>query len=96
MALVFFGDPEAPVRCALEIGHALRDHTEIELRMGIHSGIVYRDTNIAGEKDVTGKGINYAQRVMDCGDAGHILLSEEMAELLCELGDWQEQLHDLG
>lgn len=96
MALVFFGDPEAPVRCALQLGHTLRDHPDIELRMGIHSGLVYRDTNIAGEKDVTGRGINYAQRVMDCGDAGHILISKEMAELLGELGDWEERLHDLG
>ncbi|HEY6189038.1 MAG TPA: protein kinase [Pyrinomonadaceae bacterium] len=96
MALAFFGDPEAPVRCAIQISRALRDHPDIELRMGIHSGIVYRDINIAGEKDVTGRGINYAQRVMDCGDAGHILISKEMAELLCELGDWEERLHDLG
>jgi serine/threonine protein kinase/TolB-like protein/Tfp pilus assembly protein PilF len=96
MALVFFGNPESPVRCALQLGAALRAHPDIELRMGIHSGIVYRDTNIAGEKDVTGRGINYAQRVMDCGDAGHILLSKEMRDVLCELGDWEERLHDLG
>src|SRR5215213_3397984 len=96
MALAFFGDPEAPVRCALQITRALSEHSDIELRMGIHSGIVYRDINIAGEKDVTGRGINYAQRVMDCGDAHHILISKEMAELLCELGDWEERLHDLG
>ncbi|HEX8142822.1 MAG TPA: protein kinase [Pyrinomonadaceae bacterium] len=96
MALAFFGDPEAPVRCALQIARALREHPDIELRMGIHSGLVYRDINIAGEKDVTGNGINLAQRVMDCGDAGHILLSKEMFDLLCELGDWEERLHDLG
>jgi serine/threonine protein kinase/TolB-like protein/Tfp pilus assembly protein PilF len=96
MALVFFGDPEAPVRCALQLSRALRAHPNIELRMGIHSGLVYRDTNIAGERDVTGRGINYAQRVMDCGDAGHILLSKEMTEVLCELGDWEASLHDLG
>ncbi|HYY57631.1 MAG TPA: protein kinase, partial [Pyrinomonadaceae bacterium] len=96
MALAFFGDPEAPVRCAIQIGRALFDHPDIELRMGIHSGIVFRDINIAGEKDVTGRGINYAQRVMDCGDAGHILLSKEMAEVLCELGQWEQHLQDLG
>jgi serine/threonine protein kinase/TolB-like protein/Tfp pilus assembly protein PilF len=96
MALVFFGNPEAPVRCALQISGALVKHPDIPLRMGIHSGLVYRDTNIAGENDVTGRGINYAQRVMDCGDAGHILLSKEMFDVLCELGDWEERLHDLG
>ncbi|HEX8138834.1 MAG TPA: protein kinase [Pyrinomonadaceae bacterium] len=96
MALVFFGNPEAPVRCALQISTALKAHPDIPLRMGIHTGLVYRDTNIAGERDVTGKGINYAQRVMDCGDAGHILLSKEMRDVLCELGDWEERLQDLG
>ena len=96
MALVFFGDPEAPLRCALQISRALKEHPQIELRMGIHSGIVYRDINIAGERDVTGRGINIAQRVMDCGDAGHILLSEEIVDHLRELGDWEDHLHDLG
>jgi TolB-like protein/class 3 adenylate cyclase/Flp pilus assembly protein TadD len=96
MALVFFGDPEAPLRCALQISRALKDHARIELRMGIHSGIVYRDINIAGERDVTGRGINIAQRVMNCGDAAHILLSKEIVDHLREIGDWEEYLHDLG
>jgi serine/threonine protein kinase/TolB-like protein/Tfp pilus assembly protein PilF len=96
IALVFFGDPEAPLRCALQISRALKGHPQIELRMGIHSGIVYRDINIAGEMDVTGRGINTARRIMDCGDASHILLSKEIVDHLREIGEWDDQLHDLG
>ena len=75
MALVFFRDPVAPVRCALEVARTLESHPQIELRMGVHSGPVYRIEDINANKDVSGGGINMANRVMDCGDAGHILLS---------------------
>lgn len=96
MALVFFGDPVAPVRCALEISHALHSYPKIRLRMGIHSGLVDRFADINANMNVTGGGINIAQRVMDCGDAGHILLSKRVAEDLCQLSGWAESLHDLG
>ena len=82
MALVFFHDPEAPVRCALELSRILRDHPDIKLRMGIHSGPVYRIADINANRNVAGGGINIAQRVMDCGDAGHILISNAEAEVL--------------
>jgi len=96
MALIFFRDPEGPARCAIQISEALKNQNEIKLRMGIHSGIVYRTLNIANEQDVTGRGINIAQRIMDCGDPGHILLSREMVDVLEELGDWQNHVFDLG
>ena len=96
MALVFFRDPEAPVRCALELSRALRDHPELKLRMGIHSGPVYRVADINANRNVAGGGINIAQRVMDCCDAGHILVSEEVANVLGQLGAWKGYLHDLG
>ncbi|HET8671909.1 MAG TPA: protein kinase, partial [Candidatus Saccharimonadales bacterium] len=96
MALVFFGDPESPVRCALQVSEVLKQQSEIKIRMGIHSGIVYRTINIAKEQDVTGRGISIAQRVMDCGDSAHILLSKEMVDVLEELGDWHDYLKDLG
>ena len=96
MALVFFGDPESPVRCALEISEVLQQQSEIKMRMGIHSGIVYRTLNVAREQDVTGSGVNIAQRIMDCGDSGHILLSKETVDVLREVGEWQDHLFDLG
>jgi eukaryotic-like serine/threonine-protein kinase len=96
MALVFFHDPEAPVRCALELSRSLRDHPEIKLRMGIHSGPVYRIADINANRNVTGGGINIAQRVMDCGDAGHILVSSAEAEVLGQLSAWRSKVHDLG
>src|ERR1700723_2898834 len=96
MALVFFHDPEAPVRCALELSRSLRDHPEIKLRMGIHSGPVYRIADINANQNVSGGGINIAQRVMDCGDAGHILISSAEAEVLGQLSSWCPMLHDLG
>src|SRR5215469_15864230 len=77
LALVFFREPEAPVRCALELTKALRPNPEIRLRMGIHSGPVYRRADINANLNVAGGGINIAQRVMDCGDAGHILVSKD-------------------
>src|SRR5437016_2789088 len=96
MALVFFRDPVAPVQCAMELAQALRGHPEMKLRMGVHTGPVYRVDDINANMNVTGGGINMAERVVDCGDAGHILLSSTAAELLEQLGDWSEALHDLG
>ncbi len=96
MALVFMRDPIAPVRCALEVANSLRTHTEIKLRMGVHMGPVCRHADIKEEINVVGGGINTAQRVMDCGDAGHILLSQNVAEILDQLDEWRDCLHDLG
>src|ERR1700683_1111940 len=97
MALVFFGDPEAPAHCALELSRALKNRPEINLRMGIHTGPVYRVADINANLNVAGGGINMAQRVMDCGDAGHILMSAEVAKMLAQLsGSWSGSLRDLG
>ena len=96
MALVFFGDAEAAARCALEVGRALKSHPEILLRMGLHSGPVYRVKDINANQNVSGGGINIAQRVMDCGDAGHILASQSVADVLGQLSGWRDCLHDLG
>src|SRR6059058_5354486 len=96
MALLFFRSPEEPVRCALEIGGALRDHPHIRLRMGVHSGPVNRITDVNDKTNFVGSGINVAQRVLDCGDAGHILLSKHVAEDLAQYRQWQPSLHDLG
>jgi TolB-like protein/class 3 adenylate cyclase/Tfp pilus assembly protein PilF len=96
MALVFFHSPEEPARCALEISRALQDHPNIRLRMGVHSGPTNRVTDVNEKTNIAGPGINVAQRVMDCGDAGHILLSAHVAEDLCQYRHWQPFLHDLG
>src|SRR5271165_6882505 len=96
VALVFFGDPEAPARCALELSQELRGHPELKLRMGIHTGPVYRVDDINANQNVSGGGINIAQRVMDCGDEGHILVSEAVADTLLQLGKWDQCLQDLG
>ncbi len=96
MALVFFDDAEAAARCALEVSRALRSHPEILLRMGLHSGPVYRVADINANQNVAGGGINTAQRVMDCGDAGHILVSAGEAEVLGQVSAWGAMLHDLG
>jgi TolB-like protein/class 3 adenylate cyclase/Tfp pilus assembly protein PilF len=96
MALLFFRSPEEPVRCALEISRALQRHTHIQLRMGIHSGPVNRVTDVNDKTNYAGAGFNVAQRVMDCGDAGHILLSGHVAEDLTHYRHWQPYLHDLG
>jgi len=96
MALVFLSNPEAPVQCAFEISKALQDHPHIRLRMGVHSGPVSAVTDVNARSIVAGAGINMAQRVMDCGDAGHILLSRHVAEDLAEYRQWQPHLHDLG
>jgi serine/threonine protein kinase/tetratricopeptide (TPR) repeat protein len=96
MALVFFGEPESAARCALELNQELRNHPETKLRMGINSGPVYRVADINANRNVAGGGINIAQRVMDCGDAGHILLSKTIADVLGQLSAWQGKFHDLG
>jgi TolB-like protein/integral membrane sensor domain MASE1/class 3 adenylate cyclase/Tfp pilus assembly protein PilF len=96
MALLFFRSPEEPVRCAFEISRALQDHPRIRLRMGVHSGPVNRVTDVNDETNFAGSGINVAQRVLDCGDAGHILLSAHVAEDLTQYRQWQPCLHDLG
>lgn len=95
MALVFFSEPTAPVECALEVGRALKSHPEIQLRMGVHSGPVNEIIDVNGRINVAGSGINMAQRVMDSGDAGHILLSKRVAEDLSQYSRWQPLLHDL-
>src|SRR5437588_4253752 len=96
MALLFFHSPEEPVRCALEISRTLQDHPHIRLRMGVHSGPVNRITDVNDKTNFAGSGFNVAQRVLDCGDAGHILLSAHVAEDLAEYRHWQPYLHDLG
>jgi TolB-like protein/Tfp pilus assembly protein PilF len=96
MALVFFNTLEAPVQCALEITRALRNHPSVKLRMGIHSGPVNQVRDVNDRVNIAGAGINFAQRVMDCGDAGHILLSKRVAEDLTQSREWQSHLHDLG
>src|SRR5438105_4635201 len=96
MALVFFTSPEAPVQCALELCEALRGHPHIHVRMGIHSGPVNSIADVNDRTNVAGVGINVAQRIMDCADAGHILLSKRVAEDLSQFGHWQPKLHDLG
>ena len=96
MALAFTSTPDAPVRCALQADKALKCHPEFHVRMGIHSGQVSGITDVNDSSNVTGAGINLAQRVMDCGDAGHILLSKRVAEDLAQYRHWQPYLHDLG
>src|SRR5213593_941223 len=96
ITLVFYHSPEAPVECALEISRALKKHPELQLRMGVHSGPVSGVIDATGKANVAGAGINIAQRVMDCGDAGHILLSKHVAEDLEEYEQWRPFLHDLG
>jgi TolB-like protein/Tfp pilus assembly protein PilF len=84
------------VECALEISSAASEHPELQLRMGIHSGPVSGVVDVSGRSNIAGAGINIAQRVMDCGDAGHILVSKHMAEDLEQYGHWKQNLHDLG
>src|SRR5947199_3498657 len=96
MALVFLHSPEEPVRCALEISKALQEHPKIQLRMGVHSGPVNRVRDVNDKTNIAGSGMNVAQRVLDCGDAGHILLSKHVAEDLAQYRHWQPYLGDLG
>jgi TolB-like protein/Tfp pilus assembly protein PilF/class 3 adenylate cyclase len=95
-ALAFRNSPEAPVLCAEEIAKALKSHPEIRVRMGIHSGPVNEVTDLNEQANIAGAGINIAQRIMDCGDAGHILVSKHAAEDLEQYDQWQPYLHDLG
>ncbi len=96
MALVFYKSPEEPVECALEISRALKAHPRLQLRMGVHSGPVSGVIDVNGQANLAGAGLNMAQRVMDCGDAGHILLSKRVADDLGEYEHWRPLLHDLG
>jgi TolB-like protein/class 3 adenylate cyclase len=96
MALLFYRNPEEPLRCALEISRALQEHPHIQLRMGVHSGPVNRITDVNDKTNFAGSGINVAQRVLDCGDAGHILLSGHVAGDLAQYRHWLPFLHDLG
>src|SRR5437868_6925367 len=96
MALVFYKNPEEPVECALEISRALKAHPELQMRMGVHSGPVSGVVDVSERANIAGAGINIAQRVMDCGDAGHILLSKRVAEDLEQFKDWRPLLHELG
>src|ERR1700746_1208643 len=96
MALVFFQTPEEPVQCALEIARALKNQPRIQLRMGVHSGPVDQIKDVNDRLNVAGTGMNIAQRVMDCGDAGHILLSKRVADDLAQDSLWQPLLHELG
>src|SRR6267378_5628465 len=95
-ALVFRTSPEEPVICALEISKALKNHPELRVRMGIHSGPVRNVTDLNEQVNIAGAGINVAQRVMDCADAGHILLSKRVADDLMHYGRWRPLLHELG
>jgi TolB-like protein/Flp pilus assembly protein TadD len=96
MLLVFFDDPQAPIECAMEISATIKSHPEIQLRMGIHSGPVNEVVDVNDRSNVAGAGIDIAQRVMDCGDAGHILLSKRVADDLAPFPRWNPHLHDLG
>src|SRR5207248_11312094 len=89
MALVFFQSPEEPVHCAMEIAKGLKNQPHIRLRMGVHSGPVDQVTDVNDQTNVAGVGINFAQRVMDCGDAGHILVSQRVADDLAQDRLWQ-------
>jgi len=96
MALVFFNSPEAPVYCAIDVAKKVKEHPKLKLRMGIHSGPVNEVRDVNDRINVAGAGINTAQRVMDCGDAGHILVSKHAAEDLAQSRQWRPCLHDLG
>src|SRR5213595_1882949 len=96
MALVFRESPEAPAQCAVEIARALKEHPRIALRMGIHSGPISEVADVNQRQNIAGAGINLAQRVMDCGDAGHIFVSKHVAEDLEQHDRWRPLLHDLG
>src|SRR5437660_4066579 len=96
MALVFYTSPEAPVQCAIEISRALKERPRLQLRMGVHSGPVSGVIDVTGRANLAGAGLNMANRVMSCGDAGHILLSKRIAEDLEEYDEWRPRLHDIG
>ena len=95
-ALVFRTSPEAPALCALEISKELKNHPELLVRIGIHSGPVNEISDLNEQANIAGAGINIAQRVMDCGDAGHILISKRVADDLEHYPQWRSLLHELG
>src|SRR5437762_12361170 len=95
-ALVFRNSPEAPVLCAMEISKELKRHPELRVRMGVHSGPVSEIADLNEQANIAGAGINIAQRVMDCGDSRHILLSKHVADDLEQYPQWRSHLHDLG
>src|SRR6266480_2462543 len=96
MGLVFHTSPEAPAQCAVEINRVLKEHPRLQLRMGVHSGPVSGVIDVNERVNLAGAGLNIAKRVMDCGDAGHILISKHVAEDLEEYEHWRPLLHDLG
>ena len=96
MALVFYRSPEEPVQCAVALTRALKQDSNLQVRMGVHSGSVSGVADVTGRANVAGAGINIAQRVMDCADGGHILLSKHTADDLAEYERWRPMLHDLG
>src|SRR5436853_7147986 len=96
IALVLYVDATAPAQCAIEVAAGLKSKPHLQLRMGIHSGPVYRVADVNANANVAGGGINMAQRVMDCGDAGHILVSKTVADVLLQLSQWSPYLIDLG
>src|SRR6476661_6238618 len=96
MVLAFFTSPDAPLRCAVAISHALHGTKQLPLRMGIHSGPVEPVEDVNDKPNLAGAGVNIAQRVMNCGDAGHILLSARAADDLAQHVEWKAQLHDIG
>src|SRR5204863_6705714 len=96
MALIFYNSPEQPVNCALEVSQALRNSSDLPVRMGVHSGPVSAVTDLNGRTNAAGEGINVAKRVMERGDTGHILLSKRVAEDLQQYSRWRPHLHDLG
>ncbi len=96
MAMAFFGDPAAPARCALELAASVKLKSYLRLRMGIHTGPVFRATDGNSDADLASGGIAMAQQVMDCGDAGHILMSKSVADVLCQLSQWSPYVTDLG
>src|SRR5216110_3518630 len=96
MALVFYTSPEAPAQCAVEVSRILKEHPRLQLRMGVHSGPVSGVIDVNERANIAGAGLNMAKRVMDCGDAGHILVSKHVAEDLEEYEHWRPLLHDVG
>src|SRR5436190_15915783 len=96
MALLFFQSPEEPVQCALEISRGLQGNSQTQVRMGVHSGPVNRVADVNDKTNIVGSGINVAQRVLECGDGGHVLLSKHVADDLSQYRHWQPYLHDLG
>jgi TolB-like protein len=96
MALVFFESPDEPVRCAFQIAAELRDHPDIRIRMGIHSGPVNQIADVNDRPNFAGAGLNIAQRIMDCGDAGHILVSQHVGDDLAQYAEWRSAVHPLG